>query len=37
MNEERYAFLEKIYDSKDESFDYHVKIFEIDYEKFGKN
>jgi len=37
MNEERYAFLEKIYDSKDESFDYHVKIFEINYEKFGEN
>ena len=33
-NESKYTFLEKIYDSKDDEFTYHVKIFKIDYEKF---
>ncbi len=35
-NEEKYVFLEKIYDSKDDDFNYHVKIYEIDYEKFDE-
>ena len=35
-NEEKYTFLEKIYDTKDMNFDYHVKIFEINYEEFEK-
>ena len=33
-NEVDYRFLEKIYDSKDDGLTYHVKIFQIDYEKF---
>ena len=33
-NEYKYPFLEKIYDSQDDGFAYHVKIFKIDYEKF---
>ena len=32
-NEEKYSYLSKIYDSKNDGFDYHVKIFEIDYIK----
>ena len=35
-NEEKYTFLEKIYDTKDMNLDYHVKIFEINYEEFEK-
>ena len=35
-NEEKFMFLEKIYDSKNKSFKYHVKIFEIDWEKFNQ-
>ena len=35
-NEVKYPFLEKIYDSKDDEFTYHVKIFKINYEKFDK-
>ena len=30
-HEEKYPFLVKVYDSKDSRFNYHVKIFEIDY------
>jgi len=33
-NENNYKFLEKIYDSKDDGFTYHMKIFKINYEKF---
>ena len=32
--ESEYPFLEKIYDSRNDGFTYHVKIFKIDYEKF---
>ena len=32
-NEEKYEFLNKIFDSKDNGFDYHVKVFEINFEK----
>lgn len=33
-NEDNYSFLEKIYDSKTDGYDYHVKVFEIDYDVF---
>jgi hypothetical protein len=33
-NESKYYFLDKIYDSKDDKFDYHLKVFKINYEKF---
>ncbi len=36
-NEGKYDFLQKIYDSKNDGFDYHVKVFQIDYEKFQNN
>ena len=35
-HEEKYPFLVKVYDSKNNGFNYHVKIFEIDY-KYFKN
>jgi hypothetical protein len=31
FEEEKYNFLEKVYDSKKHGFDYHVKVFKIDY------
>ena len=34
LNEKKYSYLTKIYDSQDDNLMYHVKIFEIDYEKF---
>ena len=33
-NEENYRFLEKVYDSEEDGFQYNVKIFKINYEKF---
>lgn len=33
LNEKDYDYLEKVWDSKDEGFNYHIKIFRIDYEK----
>ena len=33
-NENEFSFLIKIYDSKDEGYNYHLKIFKIDYEKY---
>jgi len=36
-NEEKYQFLEKIYDSKSDGFTYHVKFFKIKYDEFNKN
>jgi hypothetical protein len=33
-NEQNYPYLIKIYDSMDYEYNYHVKIFEINYEKF---
>jgi len=33
-NEEKFPYLTKIYDSSEHGFDYHLKIFKIDYEKF---
>lgn len=35
-NEEKFFFLKKIYDSKENEYSYKLKIFEIDYEKFSK-
>ena len=34
MKEEKILYLEKIFDSKDKGFQYHVKVFEIKYDKF---
>ncbi len=31
-NEEKYPFLQKVFDSKENGYDYHVKIFRINYE-----
>ena len=31
FEEEKYNFLEKVYDSKKHGFNYHVKVFKIDY------
>ncbi len=33
-NEQKYMYLKKVYDSLDYGYNYHVKIFKIDYEKF---
>ena len=33
-NEENYNYLVKTFDSKDYGFNYHVKVFEIDFKKF---
>lgn len=33
-NEENYPYLEKIYDSTNDGFNYHVKVFQINYEKY---
>jgi hypothetical protein len=33
-NEEKFSYLTKIYDSVEQGYDYHLKIFRIDYEKF---
>lgn len=33
LNEEKYPYLTKIYDSKEDGFNYHVKLFEIEYKK----
>lgn len=34
-NEHDYPYLVKEFDSKDENFNYHLKMFKIDYEKFS--
>ena len=36
FNEQNYPFLKKIFDSQDNGFDYHVKIFEINYDLIEK-
>ena len=36
-NEEKYAFLIKKFDSSEYGYNYHVKIFEIDFDKFEMN
>tara|TARA_B110001454_G_scaffold214884_1_gene235383 strand:+ start:521 stop:2047 length:1527 start_codon:yes stop_codon:yes gene_type:complete len=32
INEEKFDYLKKVYDSKNKGFNYHVKVFEINYE-----
>lgn len=32
QNEDQYPYLTKIHDSRDDGFEYHVNVFEIDYE-----
>ena len=32
-HDEKYAYLTKVFDSKDHGISYHVKIFKIDYNK----
>ena len=34
-NEEKFPYLIKIYDSSEHGFKYNLKIFSINYEKFG--
>ena len=34
FHEERYNYLNKIFDSKEQNFNHHVKVYEIDYERF---
>ena len=34
LHEEEYLFLNKVYDSKEYGYNYHIKIFKIDYQKF---
>ncbi|NWJ56616.1 hypothetical protein HX858_02445, partial [Marine Group I thaumarchaeote] len=36
QNENEFPYLTKIYDSKDDQYKYHAKIFEIDFEKFNE-
>jgi len=36
FDETKYPYLKKIYDSKDDGYIYHVKVFEIDYDLFKK-
>ena len=35
-NEEKFPYLKKIYDSKADGYNYHLKIFEIDYNQFNE-
>jgi len=35
-NEEKYPYLIKIYDSQEEGYQYHMKVFKIDYQLFKK-
>ena len=35
-NEEKFPYLKKIYDSKEDGYNYHLKIFEIDYNQFNE-
>ena len=36
FEEEKYDFLEKVYDSKKQGFNYHVKVFKIDFNLFNE-
>ena len=33
-NEKKYEYLEKIFDSKQKEYKYHIKIFQIDYDRY---
>ena len=35
VNEENFAYLNKIYDSNEDGFNYHVKVFEINYKSLS--
>ncbi|WP_246271120.1 hypothetical protein [Nitrosopumilus cobalaminigenes] len=35
IDETKYSYLKKVYDSKDDNFVYHVKVFEIDYKSLN--
>ena len=35
-NEKEFPFLKKVYDSKEGGYNYHVKLFKINYEEFRK-
>ena len=35
-NDEEYSFLTKVFDSRDLGYNHHVKVYEIDFEKFFK-
>lgn len=37
LNEEKFEYLDKVFDSKDLGFRYHVKLFEINFEKFDSD
>ena len=34
-DEEKYEYLNKIFDSRDNGFNHHIKVYEINFEKFG--
>ena len=34
FNENEFPYLEKVYDSKEKGYDYHVKLFKINYKEF---
>jgi 4-amino-4-deoxy-L-arabinose transferase-like glycosyltransferase len=36
FDETKYSYLKKVYDSKNDGYVYHVKVFEIDYESLNK-
>jgi hypothetical protein len=37
LNEEKFEYLDKVFDSKNVGFGYHVKLFEINFEKFNSH
>jgi len=37
LNEEKYEYLKKVFDSKNEGFKHQMKIFEIDFQRFNSN
>ena len=36
FDEKKYSYLKKVFDSKDEGFNYHIKVFELDYNSLNK-
>ena len=36
LNEEKFPYLKKMFDSKEIGYDYHMKIFKINYELFDE-
>ena len=36
-NENEFVFLDKIFDSKEYGYEYKMKVFKIDYERFNEN